>query len=453
MGLSFKTATHSLIAVLLCTLSSGCSESHGKDLKGDRKVVTYWEKWTNFEKDAMLDIVKKYNESQDEVYVEFISTSTIDAKLLLATAGGNPPDIAGFWSHTVYNFADKGALIPLDEFMKKDGLSGSDYLPSVYEACTYKGFTWGLPSTPATVALHYNKDLFREAGLDPDSPPQSIKELDEYAKKLTKVDSDGKYTQLGFLPTDPGWWGTMWVFWFGGSLVNESGTEILIDSEESKTAFNWVQSYLKDYDAQRIKDFEATHRGEFASPSNSFMSGRVAMKLQGVWMSSFIEKFSDNLDWGVAPFPSYHPDPEKPATVVETDILVIPRGAKNVEEAWDFIRFVQRQEIMEELCLKHRKFSPLMEVSDEFYKEHANPYIRVFRELAESPNAQAVPKVPVWEEYRHEIEVAMEEIWLKGSPVEPTLEYIKKRIDPKLDRAILRWEKVKETRLEEWKVK
>ena len=89
-------------------------------------------------------------------------------------------------------------------------------------------------------------------------------------------------------------------------------------------------------------------------------------------------------------------------------MLVIPRGSRHVEEAWDFIKFVQRQDNMEQLCLDQKKFSPLMEVSPAFYERHDNPFIRLFRELAESPNARAVPKIPVWVEYRDELTAAID---------------------------------------------
>jgi len=440
-------------AFLLAAPSTGVRASEGP---AGRVVVTYWEKWTNFEKDAMQAIVDRYNASQEKVFVRFVSTSQIDRKLLLATAGGNPPDVAGFWSHTVVNYADRGALTPLEPLMARDGLSVDDYLPSIMDCCRYRGFVWGLPSTPATVALHYNRRLFREAGLDPDKPPTTIAELDEYSRRLTKTDDEGNFTQMGFLPTDPGWWGPFWGFWFGGELADPDGERILCDSPENIRAFEWFQSYVEDYDYRKVRFFEATYRGQFASPSNSFMAERVAMQLQGVWMAAFIREHGPDLDWAVAPFPSETYSPDAPGTVVESDILVIPRGARHVEEAWDFIRFVQRQRNMEDLCLGQGKFSPLREVSEEFYARHPNPFIRTFRRLAESPNAKAVPRIGVWSEYRDEVAAAVQSIWTAGDdPVDvgAALGRVKERIQPKLDRANRRWETVKDERMKEWAAK
>lgn len=418
-----------------------------------RVVIRYWEKWTGFEKDAMQGIVDKYNASQDKVFVDFISTSQIDRKLLLATAGGNPPDVAGFWSHAVVSYAEKGVLYPLDSLMERDGLSRSDYVDSVIETCTYRGYVWGLPSTPATVAMHYNREMFREAGLDPDRPPETIEEFDKAARALTRDDGAGGYDRMGFVPNDPGWWDQFWGVWFGGKLISDDGTELLCNSPENVRAFAWYRSYVLDYGPDKVRSFSAAHRGQFASSSNSFMAGRVGMKLQGVWMANFIEKFGEGMDWAAAPFPAISTLEGGPATIVEADMLVIPRGSKHIEEAWDFIKFVQRPENLEELCLRQKKFSPLKEVSETFYEQHENPNIRMFRELAESPNAQWVPKTPIWIEYRDEMGVALQRLWVTSEEeltVQEAFDRVKERIQPKLDRMNEKWDAIGAQRMEEW---
>jgi len=82
----------------------------------------------------------------------------------------------------------------------------------------YKGRLYGVPSTPATTGLYWNKALFRAAGLDPERPPRTIAELDDYARKLTRTERDGRITQIGFLPTEPSWWPFFWVNFFDGQL-------------------------------------------------------------------------------------------------------------------------------------------------------------------------------------------------------------------------------------------
>jgi ABC-type glycerol-3-phosphate transport system substrate-binding protein len=427
--------------------SGGCRSQSGERTRDGRIVIDYWEKWTGFEADAMKAVVDKYNQSQNKIFVNYLSISQIDRKLLLAAAGGNPPDVAGFWSHRMVVYAEKGALIPLDSLMERDGISLDAYIPSMAEQCRYRGFVWGLPTTPMSLALHYNKALFREAGLDPDRPPRTIAELDDYAEKLTRFDDDGTIVQLGFSPTDPGWWNDRWVYWFGGKLL-EDGT-VIADSPQGIECFKWIQSYPERYGVDALQRMR-TPPSEFATAQNLFIGGKLAMQLQGVWMGNFISRYNPDLEWAAAPFPAVSEDLAD-TTLVECDTLVIPKGASHVEEAWDFIKFVQQRKNMELLCMGQQKFSPLIDVSDAFYENHPNPYIRVFRRLAESERAYTIPTMPVWDQYAAELFQAFEQVWTLKMTPEDALTRVVARIQPKLDKALAQWERVKDERLAQWR--
>src|SRR5690348_6230091 len=74
--------------------------------RADRVTVVYWEKWTGQEGEEMRKVVDAFNRSQDRVFVKYLSISGVDQKTLLATAGGDPPDIAGVWQEQVAQFSD-----------------------------------------------------------------------------------------------------------------------------------------------------------------------------------------------------------------------------------------------------------------------------------------------------------------------------------------------------------
>lgn len=436
-----------LAAVVGAAALFACGAENDRRADG-RIVIQYWEKWEQFEKEAMQEIVDDFNASQDDVWVNYLSVGQLDQKLLLATAGGNPPDVAGLWAWRLYSYAETGALEPLDHLMERDGISPEDYLPSIYDQLSFRGFTWGLPSTPATLALHYNREMFREAGLDPDRPPRTLGELAEYARKLTIHGEDGEILQLGFSPNEPGWWNDRWGYWHGARLLSEDGSRITINSEENVRAFEWVQSHPEAYGLGEMQMFQASG-GQFASSQNLFLAGKVAMVLQGPWMANFIDQYSPGLDWGVAPFPPAREGME-PVTICEADVLVIPKGSRHPEAAWAFIRFVQQQENMEKLCIGQRKFSPLAEISPEFYERHPHPHIDVFRELAESANALGTPETSLYSEYRDEINNAFDLIWRLEEDPREALDRVARRIQPKLDRLNEQWNRVADARRREW---
>src|SRR5574340_1680466 len=125
----------------------------------------------------MRAVVDRYNRRQHRIFVDMLTISQIDQKLLLATAGGAPPDVVGLWSNNMSNFADKQVLRPLDDLLARDHITRADYIPAYYDLGEYHGHMYALPTTPASVALHWNKQLFRQAGLDPERPPRTLEEL------------------------------------------------------------------------------------------------------------------------------------------------------------------------------------------------------------------------------------------------------------------------------------
>jgi ABC-type glycerol-3-phosphate transport system substrate-binding protein len=399
--------------------------------------VTYWEKWTGFEFDAMKAVVDDFNASQNKIFVDILSTSNIQAKTLLATSAGVPPDIAGLASGDVAQYADDHAATLLDDYVKEAGISEKDYVKAYWDIGVYDGHIYSLPSVPASTALHYNKTLLRQAGLDPEKPPTTFKELDEMAKAITKKRPDGKLQVAGFIPAEPGWWNFGWGFFFGGKLLDENG-KITANSKENVRAFEWVADYSRRNGADVMQAFKQGF-GNFSSPQNAFMSNEVAMEIQGVWMYNFIHTYQPNMDWGAAPFP--HPE-DRPdlanGTIVDEDTMIIPRGAKHPKEAFEFIKYVQSQPAMEKLCLGQLKNSPLSHVSDHFWKTHKNPRIRLFYDLSLSKNSWPPPKTGMWAEYNEELNAAFDSITLLSKTPKQALDEVVARMQPKMDQYMSR---------------
>ncbi|MBM3472334.1 MAG: ABC transporter substrate-binding protein [Armatimonadetes bacterium] len=424
--------------LVLAAALTGCRPARES---GGRLVVTYWEKWTGFEGEAMRKTVEAFNASQERTEVRLLTTSQVDRKMLMATAGGIPPDVAGLWSNNVIPYADKNALLPLDEYAAQHGLTREQFIPAFWDLCYHRDHLWGLPSTPASLALHWNKRLFREVGLDPDRPPRTIEELDEYADRLTKRDRDGRILQAGFMPSEPGWWPWAWVYYFGGELWDSKG-KITATSDENLRAYQWVRAYADKMDVKQLQVFSSGF-GNFSSPQNPFISGIVAMELQGVWMHNFVAELAPGMEWGAAPFPYPADRPDLAnSSPVEEDVLVIPRGAKHPDEAFDFIAFVNSRRGSELLNMGQRKFTPLLDVSQPFLRDHPNPYIKVFIDLAKSKNAFVPPQMPLWQEYQAEMQTAFDQIWLAEKAPKDALRDVQTRMQAKLDRDLKRYERM-----------
>lgn len=467
-----------------------------QDLWAENAVhLIYWEKWNGFEGEAMQACVDAFNahgknalSSQDSEYrrrflspsekriiVHLLSVTQVNQKTLLAVSGGTPPDVAGLWSRDVPVYAQYQAAMSLDHWIQRDasrplapsfqgkvsasrmkGVDPAEYQPCFWSMCVYEGHVWALPTTPATVALHWNKELFKKAGLDPERPPKTLAEFDAFNEKLTRRDDNGRIVQMGFLPSEPGWWNYAWGNWFGGKHASTDGRTITCDSPEWIAAYEWLNKIARSYGRSELIALKGG-MGNFDSPQNGFISGKVAMVLQGVWMANFIRRYNPAMKWGAAPFPGPAGTPNDPVTLAQADVLIIPRDCPHPEEAWKFISYVNSRgdpddphaplEGMEIVCLGQGKNTPFKSTSTLFRQKHRHESLQVFMDLAGSRNAIIEPMMPMWNEYREACISSFEELWTKGddpghSPRE-ILKNLKERMQSKLDRE---WERIDRNR-------
>ncbi len=431
-------------------------------------VVEYWEKWVGAEADQMRLIVDDFNRSvgsQKHIYVRYLSMSKLDQKLLIASAAGVPPDIAGLWDPQTAEFASLGALQPLDELARKYGIDSQTYKTVYWNACRYEGKLWALPNTPACVALYWNKRIFRQsaaklvaAGLDPNRAPRTLAELDQYAKALDVIDQHGRIKRAGYLPMEPGWYIDFAPVWFGGSWFDSSSNRFTLGSAPNIAAFRWIADYSQRLGSGATVEFHDA-AGGFDSPQNPFLVGEVAMEQQGPWMANYFYRLThttpwgpsiceakvprerenelpdrrDNSEWAVAPFPSAVAGVAN-VSYCSVDTLVIPRAARHPDAAFEFMAYLARQDVMEKLCTLHCKSSPLRLVSQAFLDRHPNPYISVFEELSASPNARFAPQTPMWEQLKKELDDAAQSVSRLDSDPQAALQAAQERLQEKWDR-------------------
>jgi multiple sugar transport system substrate-binding protein len=435
---------HALLLSSLALLLAACSP----EAPEGPVEVTLWTSWAGFEKKALDGIVEDFNRTQDEVRVRCLNFSQLERKLLLATAAGNPPDLAFLPYGALPAYAENNALIPLDRFCAEAGITRDQYIDIFWEICAHRGHLWALPITASVTALHWNKTLFRAAGLDPERPPRSLDELEAFNDAITRFRDDGSIDILGHFPMEPGWWLSYFNLWFGGRLWD--GEEITVSSPENLEMARWISGYPERFGADNLLRFQSGF-GTFASPQNAFFTGRVAMVLQGVWMDNFIRNYaSPDFEYGVAPFPSADPDRLTEVSLAEPDSLSIPTGARHPEEAFKFLIYLNRQEVLEKLALGQRKMTSLRAVSEPFLAGHPHPYIEVFIEIAASPNVGRKPPIA----QRNQLEAEMRNtigllLRQKVTPVQG-LAAVQAQQERIYDRNRIRWSRVEEARQEGW---
>lgn len=206
-----------------------------------------------------------------------------------------------------------------------------------------------MPMEATSLALLYNKDLFRKAGLNPEQPPKTWDELTKYARILTlDENNDSINEQFGFyIPAFPAsgplsiWMLLQWepfLWQAGGQFLNDEQTEATFNSEAGIKA---LSLWKKLYDEQNLKTFSLTH-------DMGFVSGKVAMIMDGSWDLPLFRNIK-NFEWGITSLPA---GPIKQATYLAGEHLTIFKNSKIPDEAWKFVKWFIKPDIQSLFSIK-----------------------------------------------------------------------------------------------------
>ena len=224
------------------------------------------------------------------------------AKALTAYKGGSAPQLAVLLSTDMFTLIDEGAIVPFDPLVKTDEDKKwlGDFYPGFMANSQTEGKTWGIPFQRSTIVMYYNKDLFKEAGLNPDAPPSTWEELVSQGKKLTKQDSSGQVTQWGLeIPS-----GGAFAYWLfqalttpnDAILMNQSGNDVYLDKPAVIEA---VQFW---HDLAYKHKIMPTGTTDWGTTPKDFLVGKTAIMWTTTGNLTNVRK-NAKFDFGVAPMP------------------------------------------------------------------------------------------------------------------------------------------------------
>ncbi|MGD6801195.1 ABC transporter substrate-binding protein [Rossellomorea vietnamensis] len=331
------------LVLLMSGFLAGCGNDEGASAnvtEDGKKVVDFWTFWGSETRKPMIEkIIKDFNESQDEIVVKhtYLPWGDIWTKNLASIAAGDPADVIINDINSVAQRAENEQVEDLSEYFGED--FKEQYYPHLWDTVEYEGKPYAVPFNTDTRMLFYNKEAFKEAGLDPEQPPKTWKELEEYAQKLDVKDGD-RYERVGFYPL----WGSIGAnSWMvnadeGQKLVEDG--EVFINTPRKVEAVEWIKSWKDRIGDKTVQSFQA----EFGSEqSNPFISGKVAMWVNVGNFYTQIKEFGQDMDFGVAPVPAFDED-SKPWSDGGGFVAEIPKGADNPEAAAEFIKYLTGEE-------------------------------------------------------------------------------------------------------------
>ena len=194
------------------------------------------------------DMVAGFEKENAGIHVKAVYTGSYQdttAKALTALKGGEPPSIAVLLSTDTFTMIDEKAVVPFDDLATspEDKKWLSSFYPAFMANGNINGKSWGVPFQRSTIVMYWNKEAFKEAGLDPEKPPQSWDEMVAMGTKLTKRDASGNVTQWGVqIPTSgfPYWLFQGLATENGATLSNPAGTEVYFNKPEVIEALQFL---------------------------------------------------------------------------------------------------------------------------------------------------------------------------------------------------------------------
>ncbi|MEI3854461.1 MULTISPECIES: ABC transporter substrate-binding protein [unclassified Ensifer] len=319
--------------------------------------------------DTMDAVHAKYIKQWEEknpgwkVTPEVVGWAQCQDKATTLAAAGTPVAMAYVGSRTLKEFAQNELIVPVP--MTED--EKKTYYPNIVDTVTFDDNQWGVPIAFSTKALYWNKDLFKQAGLDPEKPPKTWAEEIEFAKAIKEKTGIAGYG----LPAKT-FDNTMhqfmhWVYTNNGKVID--GDKVVIDSPQVLAA---LQAY-KDITPYSVEGATAYEQNEVRA---IFLDGKVGMIQAGSGAATRLKETKVN--WGVAPLP-LGPEAKGEGTLLITDSLAIFKGSGVEEKAIEFAKFITspgpqgEYELQGGAGLTPLRPSPMV---DEFVKK--DPYWKPF---------------------------------------------------------------------------
>lgn len=393
------------------------------------------------EKDAYQKAAQEFEQKNPKykVKVEVVPGSETDiAKLMTAVRSGAGPDIAVIDRFTVAQRAATGLLVDLTPLIAKEGKDVSqEYSEGPWQEVLYQKKAYALPTNTDARVLFYNKKLLEEAGIDvnefdPARGPMDPKRFQEIAFKLNQTDSSGAYTRIGFVPWLEQGWGYTWGYAFGGNFFDFANCKVTATDPGVVKGYQFLYDWAKALGPQKAKTFVDTYWqwpsvGTLPDAQMPFFTGRVAFVITGNWVFATMKNVAPNLDYGV----TYIPAPNGLKTTWSGGWSVaIPQGTKNLDAAYELLRFVAGEE-GQRLLVKYATSLPtnkaLLADKDLFAPEYS-----LFLSLL--PISKSRPPVPVGALYWDKLKDAEEAVIANSQSPEDALKTVVDEVQPQMDR-------------------
>lgn len=369
---------------------------------------------------AQNDLAATFNARGERTKINLSLVPSVESlqKFITLQAAGTPPDTIMVESADIAYLAVKGALTPLDPLVKRDDreFKRAEFFPQMLEIGSWKGQLQALPHDVAVFAQFYNREAFRQAGVGEPKPDWTWDDWLASMQKLTKEVGDGGKQFGGNLPL------VEYVLraW-GGDYLNKDGTGCTLDSAPAIEAIQWVADLRHRHNVVARPD-------QLQAPNEtmSWYTGRLASLQSGPWMAGNTKQNAQFKDWDVALIPRGR---AARVTRLFSAYMVIPKGVRDVEASWSWVKFYKSTESENLLAQKGSVMPTRKSVADSgvFLTTPPNN-IRAFVDVVQY--GRHLPQVPRWSEIAPIITMGLAPVLSGQKSTREAVGEIKRLVDP-----------------------
>lgn len=374
--------------------NGGTATAEGIPAKGtdDGTEITLWTR-SPLERQAK-NVVEAYNKShKNQVKLEIIPNDDMEGKVGGASQTDSLPDILAGDVVRIPYWASEGIFTDITKQI--DGLDNkADLQQGHIEAGTVDGAEYTLPFITDVSVMVWNKNLYKEAGLDPEQGPKSIDQFVEQAKKVAALNKDGVSGSYlagqsgGALVFDlfPSVWAD------GESVMNKDGSEATLDNDSMKgvlDAYKELANTTNGLGAGSKEETGATWTAPFAN-------GKIGvMPYPNTSTTALFDAEKDGgFEVGVAPIPGTKEG--KTSTFLGGDAMGISKDSKHVAQAWNFLYWLMQSDAQKEVFADQGDTASNIQTLKTAYKD-ADPRIQTINSVIIDGNGQT-PKSPAFNE-------------------------------------------------------
>jgi sn-glycerol 3-phosphate transport system substrate-binding protein len=339
--------------VLLFAACGGGEEAPKETQPAGPVSITFWHSMNVANEDTLKALVQTFNTSQNEVTVNLVFQGSYndDLNKFLASSGraSELPAIIQIEDISTQLMIDSQEITPVQDFIDREGYDLSNFEPRVLDYYRVGDRLYSMPFNLSSPILYYNKIDFREVGLDPEKPPQTLEDVKAYSEKLLQKDGSGNITRSGISLEISPWYFEQMLAKAGALYVNNGNgregraTEAVFNGPEGKAIFEWWSDMVKSGLA-----FNVGRNPSGLDALLAIASGRVSMTIgsSAALRSVFdaLEAGVEGVELGVAPMPAAQ-SPDGGVVVGGASLWIVKaRPEAEQEAAWKFIRFLVEPE-------------------------------------------------------------------------------------------------------------